>query len=112
METNQFDPTRVAEVVNSVPNFESLSSPIQIALFMSAFMFLSAFLVSVTSFTRIVIVLSFVRRALTTQEIPPNSTVIGLALFMTYFTMGPVIDNINKKSISPYLQKEDAITAF
>ena len=62
-------------------------------------------LVSVTSFTRIVIVLSFVRRALTTQEIPPNPTLIGLALFMTWFTMGPVFDAIQRDAITPFLEE-------
>jgi flagellar biosynthetic protein FliP len=69
--------------------------------------------VGVTSFTRIIIVLSFVRRALNVQEIPPNASLIGLALFMTLFTMGPVYDGINERAIQPYLAESiDGISAF
>ena len=62
-----------------------------------------AFLVSVTGFTRIVIVLSFVRQAVTTQSIPPNSVILGLSLFLTLFVMGPTLEEIHQKAISPYL---------
>ncbi len=85
---------------------EALAPPLQIALFLGSLVMLTAVLVSVSSFTRIVIVLSFVRRALTTQEIPPNPSLIGLALFMTMFTMGPVIDQIHQDALTPYLNKE------
>jgi flagellar biosynthetic protein FliP len=84
---------------------ESLSPPLQIALFLGGLVFLTAILVSVTSFTRIVIVLSFVRRALTTQEIPPNPTLIGLAMFLTLFTMGPVYDTVHREALQPLLEK-------
>ena len=86
--------------------FEGLAAPIQIALFMGALAFLSTLLVSVTSFTRIVIVLSFVRRAMTTQEIPPTISLIGLAIFMTAFTMGPTLDAIKDKALRPYVDEE------
>lgn len=62
-----------------------------------------AFLVLLTSFTRIVVVLSFVRNALATQQIPPNQVLIGLALFLTVFTMAPVYDQIKTQAIDPYL---------
>jgi flagellar biosynthesis protein FliP len=60
-------------------------------------------LVTLTSFTRIVIVLSFVRRALTTQEIPPNPVLIGMSLFLTMFTMGSTFEAVETKAVSPYL---------
>jgi flagellar biosynthetic protein FliP len=92
---------------------EGLSPPLQIAFFLGSLVLLTAVLVSVSSFTRIIIVLSFVRRALTTQEIPPNPSLIGLALFMTMFTMGPVIDRIHQNAITPYLNREiTGITAI
>ena len=81
---------------------DGLAPPLQIALFLTALAFLSAALVCVTAFTRIVIVLSFVRRALTTQEIPPNQVVIGLAMFMTMFIMGPTIDAVFEDAVVPY----------
>ena len=78
--------------------FEGLAPPLQMAVFLGSLAFITTLLVSVTSFTRIVIVLSFVRRAMTTQEIPPNASLMGLALFLTVFTMGPTIDAIFEKA--------------
>ena len=64
-----------------------------------------AILLMMTSFTRIVIVLSFVRQALGTQSMPPNQVLVGLALFLTLFTMSPVIDLIHQKAYKPYIEK-------
>jgi flagellar biosynthetic protein FliP len=64
-----------------------------------------AILLMMTSFTRIVIVLSFVRQALGTQTMPPNQVILGLSLFLTFFTMGPVIDVIQERALTPYLEK-------
>lgn len=85
---------------------ESLSPPLRMAILLGAFAFLSTAVVSATAFTRIVIVLSFVRRALNTQEIPPNTVVIGLALFLTVFVMGPTIDQIANVAVQPYTTGE------
>lgn len=78
-------------------------SPVQIALFMGALSLISTALVMMTAFTRIVIVLSFVRRALSTQEIPPTPVMIGLSLFLTAFVMGPTFDAIEQDAVTPYL---------
>lgn len=94
------------EQVTQASGFETLAPPLQVAIFLGALVLLSSALVSVTSFTRIVIVLSFVRRALTTQEIPPNQVIIGLSLFLTLFTMGPTLDSVHDKALAPYLAKE------
>ena len=103
----------VGEALGSQTGFESLAPPLQVALFLGGMAFLTALLVSVTSFTRIVIVLSFVRRALTTQEIPPNPSLIGFSLFLTLFTMGPVLDRIHKEALQPLVAEEIvASTAF
>lgn len=64
-----------------------------------------AILLMTTSFTRIVVVLSFVRQALGTQTMPPNQVVVGLALFLTLFTMSPVINQITEKALNPYIEK-------
>lgn len=64
-----------------------------------------AILLMMTSFTRIMVVLSFLRQALGTQTMPPNQVIVGLALFLTFFTMGPVLDVINERSLTPYLEK-------
>ena len=92
--------------VTQTSAFESLAPPLQVAIFLGGLVLLSAALVSMTSFTRIVIVLSFVRRALTTQEIPPTPVIIGLALFMTLFVMGPTFDAIANQAVNPYLADE------
>jgi len=60
-------------------------------------------LILMTSFTRIAIVLSFVRTSLSTQNMPPNQVIIGLALFLTFFIMAPVIGDVNKNAVQPYL---------
>lgn len=62
-------------------------------------------LLMMTSFTRIVVVMSFIRQALGTQQMPPNQVILGLSLFLTYFTMGPVIDVLNERALTPYLEK-------
>lgn len=65
-----------------------------------------AILVLMTSFTRSVIVLSFTRNALATQQVPPNQVIIGLSLFLTLFIMGPVLGQVNQQAIQPYLAGE------
>lgn len=60
-------------------------------------------LIMMTCFTRIVIVLSFVRTALGTQSMPPNQVLVGLALFLTFFVMAPVFTEINETALQPYL---------
>ncbi len=67
---------------------------------------LPSLLVMMTSFTRIIIVLSFVRRALSTQTIPPTVAIVGLALFLTLYTMTPTFSKINEVSVEPYLQEQ------
>lgn len=65
-----------------------------------------AILILVTSFTRVVIVLSFVRNALATQQTPPNQVLIGLALFLTFFIMAPVFEEAKVNALDPYLAGE------
>ena len=60
-------------------------------------------IIMTTSFIRIVIVLSFLRSALATQQIPPRQVEVGLALFLTFFVMSPIINDINKNSIQPFI---------
>jgi flagellar biosynthesis protein FliP len=86
--------------------FQDLPPPLQTALFLGALALLPALLVTTTSFTRIVIVLSFVRKAVASQETPPNQVLTGLALFLTLFTMGPTLEEINNKALVPYLDKK------
>ncbi len=85
---------------------EDLAVTIQIILLITFLTLAPAILILLTSFTRIVIVLSLLRHALSTQQIPPNQVIIGLALFLTFFVMTPVFDEINEQAVQPYLNEE------
>lgn len=80
----------------------SFSVPIQTLLFFTALSFLPAVLLMMTSFTRIVIVLSLLRQALGTQSAPPNQVIVGLSLFLTFFIMGPTLDRVYADAYLPY----------
>jgi len=79
---------------------------IEVFLLISFLSFLPAMLVMFTSFTRIVVVLSFLRQAIGGQQIPPNTVIIGLGIFLTFFIMSPTIDVITKSAVNPYLDKK------
>lgn len=96
-------PARNSEVLSN------LTPPMQIAILLGLLSFATALMVSVTAFTRIIIVLSFVRRALSTQEIPPNPVMLGLALFLTMFVMAPTFEAINDNAIQPLLESQKLV---
>lgn len=79
-----------------------LSLSLQILLLMSLLTVLPSLLLMMTSFTRIIIVLSILRQALGLQQTPPNQVLVGLALFLSLFVMRPVIDQINEIAYTPY----------
>lgn len=79
----------------------AVSAPLQIVLLLTLLTFLPAILMTMTSFTRIVIVFHFLRQALGTQDMPSNQIVVGLSLFLTLFVMAPTIDQINTVAIQP-----------
>jgi flagellar biosynthetic protein FliP len=82
------------------------SVPVQTLLFLTLLSFLPAMLLMMTSFTRIVIVLSLLRMALGTQASPPNQVLVGLALFLTLFVMGPTFDRIHDQAYAPYSEQK------
>jgi flagellar biosynthetic protein FliP len=88
---------------------DTMAKPIKIVLLLTLLSVVPAVLILATSFTRIVIVLAFIRRALTTRNIPPAQVVVGLALFLSLFIMAPTLGKINARAIQPYLRK--SITA-
>ncbi|MCA9184308.1 MAG: flagellar type III secretion system pore protein FliP [Pirellulaceae bacterium] len=110
METQSPDFVGAAEQIIHSGAVEGMAPPLQVALFLAGFALLTTLLVSMTAFTRIVIVLSFVRRALTTQEIPPNPVIMGLAMFLTLFVMRPTIDAIMTDAVNPYLRETDPLS--
>ena len=78
----------------------------QIFLLMTVLSLAPAILIMLTSFTRIAIVLSVLRQAIGTQSMPPNQIIIGLALFLTFFIMTPVWQNVHQNALRPYLDKK------
>jgi flagellar biosynthetic protein FliP len=85
---------------------QTYSINVQILILMTILTLLPAGLLMMTSFTRIIIVLALLRQALGTQQTPTNQTLIGLALFLTFFVMSPIIDKVNTDAISPYMKDE------
>ncbi len=85
---------------------EDVALSLQILFLLTVLSLAPAIILMVTSFTRIVIVLSFVRNALATQQIPPTQVLVGLALFLTLFVMMPVWTDINSHALQPYLKGE------
>ncbi len=81
---------------------QTYSLSLQALIFLTALSFLPALLLMMTSFTRIIIVLSLLRMALGTQTTPPNQVLVGLTLFLTLFVMGPVFDRIHDQAYAPY----------
>jgi flagellar biosynthetic protein FliP len=79
---------------------------LQILLLLTVLALAPTLLVMVTSFTRIIVVLSFVRTAIGTQQVPPNQVLVGLALLLTFFVMNPVIRDVNKNAVQPYLKNQ------
>lgn len=102
-----------AEPVLPIPNLNvdigmngengGLVSSLQLLLLLTVLSLVPAFLVLMTSFTRIVIVLGFLRNALATQNTPPNQIIVGLALFLTIFIMQPIFNQINTEALQPLL---------
>ncbi|MBN2589563.1 MAG: flagellar type III secretion system pore protein FliP [Sedimentisphaerales bacterium] len=86
------------------------STPVKLVIIFGGLAILPSLLIMTTSFARIIIVLSFVRRALTTQTIPPTIALIGLAFFLTLYTMSPTFSKINTYSVKPYLAEEIEFT--
>jgi flagellar biosynthetic protein FliP len=90
-------------------------SAIRLILIMTVLTLAPAILIMMTSFTRIVIVFSFLRQAVGMPQLPPNQILIGLSLFLTLFIMGPAFKEINEKGLQPYMSgsmpQDQAITA-
>ena len=84
----------------------SISGSLQILITLTMIAISPILLIMLTSFTRVIIVLHFTRAALNTNTAPPNQVLIGLALFLTFFIMGPAISEINETAYTPYLDGE------
>jgi flagellar biosynthesis protein FliP len=83
---------------------EGLGTSFKIIAVLSALSLLPAVILTVTSFVRTIVVLSFVRQGIGAQEMPPNQVLIGLAMFLTLFVMTPVMNEIKAQGLDPYLE--------
>ncbi|MBX6394180.1 MAG: flagellar type III secretion system pore protein FliP [Alicyclobacillaceae bacterium] len=85
---------------------QSVAGTLQILLLITVLSLAPGILVMITSFTRMIVVLSFVRSALAVQQTPPNQVLIGLALALTFFVMAPTLQQVNQDAVQPYLRGE------
>ena len=107
-------PLFAANVIDdTIAQLKNLDISLKILFLITILSLSPAILITATSFTRIVIVLSLLRQALGIPQSPPNQVIIALALFLTFFTMKPVYQQIHTQAIQPYMQKEiDDVTAI
>ncbi len=85
---------------------QNYSVTLQILILMTMLTFLPAIVMMMTSFTRIIIVFAILRQALGLQQTPSNQILVGLALFLTFFIMTPVLERVNAEAVQPYLNEE------
>jgi len=99
--------------INNSNDPQAVGGGLQILLLLTVLSLAPALLMMVTGFTRIIIVLSFVRSALAVPQVPPNQVIIGLSLFLTFFVMAPTWNAVNQEALQPYLNGEiDQQTAY
>jgi len=96
------------EFVDLFANSEAsnISTSIKLMLLLTVLSLAPSILILMTSFARIVIVLSFVRTALATQQMPPNQVIVGLSLFLTFFIMAPTLQEVNESALTPLFDEE------
>lgn len=99
-------PFKLSVGVEESSSPKDVSKTLQLVLFFTVLSFVPALMLTMSSFTRILIVLSFTRRALSLQQLPPNQLLIGLSLFLTFFVMSPTLKDINDNALQPYLAEE------
>ena len=96
----------IGVVAQTSGNTTTYSIPVQTLLMFGALSFLPAVLLLMTSFTRLIIVLSLLRQALGLQSTPPNQVLVGLSLFLTFFIMGPTLDKVYQDAYKPYSEQK------
>ncbi|MGE0386504.1 MAG: flagellar type III secretion system pore protein FliP [Gammaproteobacteria bacterium] len=96
-------------ITTNADGTQTWSVTLQILFFMTALTLLPALVLTMTSFTRIIIVLAILRQALGTAQTPSSQVLVGLALFMTFFIMAPVVDRVMDEAVSPYMQERIGI---
>lgn len=92
--------------LKSTDNPAEVVNAIKVVAILTVLTLAPAILIMMTSFTRIIIVLSFIRQAIGAQQMPPNQLLVGLALFLTMFIMAPFFNKVNSDAVQPYLNNE------
>jgi flagellar biosynthetic protein FliP len=105
-ETNPFSLFPLTFGMEENPEPGKIATSIKIIFFLTIITLAPSILIMMTSFTRIVVVLAFLRQAMGAQQIPPPQIIISLALFLTFFIMAPAWQQINAVAIQPYIEKE------
>lgn len=100
------DVNELTDTVNKLSGNTGSPDSVKLFVLMTVLTLIPALLVLTTSFTRIIMVLSFVRSSLGTQQTPPNQVLMGIALFLTFFIMQPVYNEVNKTAIQPLIKDE------
>lgn len=90
--------------ISETENPTKISVALQIFLLLTVLSLAPSILIMLTSFTRIVIVMSLLRQAIGTHQMPPNQIIIGLSLFLTFFIMSPVWENLNQNALKPFME--------
>lgn len=93
----------LSKVLPAADDKKGMAATLQIVMLLTVLTLAPSIMVLMTSFTRIVIVLSLLRRALATQQLPPNQVIIGLSLFLTFTVMAPVFEKVNEQALAPYM---------
>lgn len=97
---------KISVAVEDTENPKDLSVTLQILLLMTVLTLAPSIIIMFTSFVRIIVVFSFLRQAIGTNQMPPNQLLIGLALILTVFIMSPTITQVNDNALQPYLNEE------
>ncbi len=111
-QSNQLPLIPKLDFITTATNAQDVSVSIQILILLTILALAPSILIMMTAFLRIVIVLSFLRRALGLQTTPPNQVIIGFALFLTFYVMSPVIDDIYNNAYKPYSQEQISFYEF
>jgi flagellar biosynthetic protein FliP len=105
-------PVQAGNLLTSFTGGESGKSMINIVLVLTVLAFAPAILLLMSSFTRIVIVLSILRQAMGIPQLPPNQIIVGLSLFLTFFVMAPTYEKINANALAPYMNNQITFEEF
>jgi flagellar biosynthetic protein FliP len=101
-----FVPLPQLPLVSGIAGGAEPTTAVQIVILLTLLAMAPALVIMLTSFSRIIIVLSFLRTAMGTQQMPPNQVLVGLTLFLTFFIMAPVGGQINREALQPYLSRQ------